>query len=82
MWPDEAKAWVNESEANRHAYEVWKDRSKKNADRDTHRGDTPPADAPIPQAIPRPVLKNADEDFDTEAAKEKALAALAAHLEK
>lgn len=42
MWPDEAKAWVNESEANRHAYEVWKGRSKKNTERDAHRGDTPP----------------------------------------
>lgn len=82
MWPEEAKAWVNESEGNRHAYEVWQQRSQKNADRDSHRGDTPSADAPIPQAIPRAVLKNADEDFDTEAAKEKALAALAAHLEK
>ena len=55
---------------------------KRNLDRDAQRGDTPPADAPIPQAIPPVVLKNADEDFDTEAAKEKALAALAAHIEK
>ena len=78
MWPDEAKAWVNESEANRHAYEVWKGRSKKNTDRDTHRGDTPPEGTPVPATIPRPTLKSADEDFDTAAAQRRALEQIAA----
>ena len=77
----DAKAWM-EDPANAEYVERYNKRSQRNLDRDTHRGDTPPADAPIPQAITRPVLKNAGEDFDTEAAKEKALAALAAHLEK
>ena len=82
MWPDEAKAWVNESEANRHAYEVWKGRSKKNTERDAHRGDTPPEGTPVPAAIPRPTLKSADEDFDTEGARERELAKLAQYLKK
>lgn len=78
MWPEEAKAWVNESESNRHAYELWQQRSKKNADRDAHRGDTPSEDAPVPQAIPRPVLKDPNEDFDTAAAQRRALEQIAA----
>ena len=78
MWPEEAKEWVNKSESNRHAYEVWQQRSQKNADRDAHRGDTPPEDAPVPAAIPRPVLKSADEDFDTAAAQRRALEQIAA----
>ena len=77
----DAIAWTQDP-ANADYIEAYKNRGKRNLDRDNHRGDTPPADAPIPQAIPRPTLKNADEDFDTEAAKEKALAALAAHIEK
>ena len=77
----DAKAWMADP-ANAEYVELYNKRSQRNLDRDNHRGDTPPADAPIPQAIPRPVLKDADEDFDTEAAKEKALAALAAHIEK
>ena len=78
MWPEEAKAWVNESESNRHAYEVWQKKSKKNSDRDTRRGDTPPEDAPVPETIPRPTLKSADEDFDTAAAQRRALEQIAA----
>ena len=78
MWPEEAKAWVNESESNRHAYELWLSRSKKNADRDAARGDTPSEDAPVPATIPRPTLKSADEDFDTAAAQRRALEQIAA----
>ena len=77
----DAIAWTQDP-ANEEYIEAYKNRGKRNLDRDNHRGDTPSADAPIPQAITPPVLKNADEDFDTEKAKEQALAALAAYIEK
>ena len=82
MWPEEAKEWVNESESNRHAYEVWQERSQKNSDRDSRRGDTPPEDAPVPETIPRPTLKDPNEDFDTESARERELAKLSQYLKK
>ena len=82
MWPEEAKEWVNESESNRHAYEVWQQRSQKNADRDAHRGDPPAEDAPVPATIPRPTLKDPNEDFDTEGARERELAKLSQYLKK
>ena len=78
MWPEEAKAWVNESDANRHAYEIWKSRSQKNADRDNSRGDTPPEGTPVPATIPPPVLKDPNESFDTAAAQRRALEQIAA----
>ena len=64
----------------KHLWEHYQSRLKRDLDRDTHRGDTPSADAPISQAIPIPTLKNADENFDTEGAKERELAKLAASL--
>ena len=66
----------------KHLWEAYQEKSSRNLNRDNHRGDTPSADAPLPQAIPRPVLKSADEDFDTEGAKEAALKLLAAHVNK
>ena len=77
----DAIAWTQDP-ANAEYIEAYKNRGKRNLDRDNHRVDAPSADAPIPQAITPPVLKNADEDFDTEKAKEQALAALAAYIEK
>ena len=62
----------------KHLWENYQRQHKRNLSRDNHRGDTPSADAPIPQAIPRPVLKNADEDFDTAAAQRRALEQIAA----
>ena len=77
----DAIAWTQDP-ANAEYIEAYFNRGKRNLDRDAHRGDTPPADAPIPQAIPRPTLKDPNESFDTEEAKEQALAALAAYIEK
>jgi len=77
----DAIAWTQDP-ANAEYIEAYQNRGKRNLDRDTHRGDTPPEGTPLPAAIPRPTLKDPHEDFDTEGAKEKALAALAAHIEK
>ena len=73
----DAIAWTKDP-ANAEYIEIYKSRSKKNADRDSHRGDTPPEGTPLPAAIPRPTLKSADEDFDTAAAQRRALEQIAA----
>ena len=73
----DAIAWTKDP-ANAEYIEIYKSRSQKNADRDAHRGDTPPEGTPLPAAVPRPVLKNADESFDTAAAQRRALEQIAA----
>ena len=77
----DAQAWMKDP-ANAEYIEKYRSRSKKNADRDAHRGDTPPEGTPLPAAIPTPVLKDPNESFDTEGARERELAKLAQYLKK
>ena len=62
----------------KHLWEHYQRKHKRNLDRDAHRGDTPPEGTPVPATIPPPVLKSADEDFDTAAAQRRALEQIAA----
>ena len=77
----DAIAWTKDP-ANAEYIEIYKSRSKKNADRDAARGDSPPEGTPLPAAIPPPVLKDLNESFDTEGARERELAKLAQYLKK
>ena len=77
----DAKAWM-EDPANAEYVEIYNKRTHRNLDRDAHRGDTPPEGTPVPAAIPRPTLKDPNESFDTEGARERELAKLAQYLKK
>lgn len=77
----DAIAWTKDP-ANAEYIEIYKSRSQKNAGRDAHRGDTPPEGTPLPAAVPRPTLKDPNESFDTEGARERELAKLAQYLKK
>ena len=88
MTPGEAKEWVNESEGNRHAYEVWRERSRRDTGRDSSRGEPVGVDVEESQAdivtepVQRPTLRDADEDFSTKAAQAAALNQIASWSEE
>jgi hypothetical protein len=77
----DAKAWMADP-ANAEYVEIYNNRTQRNLNRDAHRGDTPPEGTPVPETIPRPTLKNADENFDTEGARERELAKLEKFMKK
>ena len=88
MTPGEAKEWVNESDGNRHAYEVWRERSRRDTGRDSSRGEPVGVDVEESQAdivtepVQRPTLRDANEDFSTKAAQAAALNQIASWSEE
>ena len=87
-WCEGKRLTIAEEEAakthpdTKHLWEHYQRMHKRNLARDAHRGDTPPEGTPVPETIPRPTLKSADENFDTEGARERELAKLAKFMKK
>jgi hypothetical protein len=70
--------------ANRAAYEAYKDSQTRNVARDKARAEGERTSEPVPEGmeIPRAVLKDPNESFNTEAARENALASIAKWQER
>jgi len=77
------RAWMADP-ANKVAYEAYKARHERDAGRDKARASGEQTSEPIPEGveIPRAVLKGVNESFDTEAARESQLAAIAKWQER